>query len=142
MKHQPLVLVLGVLILSACVRQPVESTPPELAPAVIISPGKPVTTPATPLTVASGITLTDGALSLTILSPADGVIVAVSPVELIVLSTVETVFTINGDLFIIPPGKQSTFLVSLMEGYNSVELVASDYEGNQVETILTIIYEQ
>jgi hypothetical protein len=80
-------------------------------------------------------------LVLTVLSPTDGEIVTSSPLEVIIVSSVETVFTINGDLFVLAAGKASTYLVSLMAGFNSIELVASDYLGNQVETVISVVYE-
>jgi hypothetical protein len=85
--------------------------------------------------------LQSGNLSLSVLSPQDGAVVNSSPVEVIVVSNVETVFTINGDLFVLAAGQESAFLMSLAEGFNTIELVASNYEGDQVATILTVIYE-
>ncbi len=89
----------------------------------------------------SKLILQSGDLVLTVLSPTEGEIVTYSPVEVVIVSSVETVFTINGDLFLLAAGNESVFLVSLVVGFNSIELVASDYEGNQVETVLSVIFE-
>ncbi len=91
--------------------------------------------------VTSKLILQSGNLVLTVLSPTEGQIVNTSPVEVVIVSNVETVFTINGDLFLLTAGNESVFLVSLVAGFNSIELVASDYEGNQVETVLSVIFE-
>jgi hypothetical protein len=141
MYRRIVVLIMGLLVLSACVRQPVDNAVPDLAPAVRLLPAVAETTTALPVS-STPLTLTDAELTLTILSPVDGAVVAGSPVEVVILSNVETVLTIDGELFILPPGKQCAFLVSLVEGYNSIELVASDYAGDEVEKILTVIYEQ
>lgn len=93
------------------------------------------------LSSSSKLILQSGDLVLTVLSPADGEIVTSSPVEVVIVSNVETVFTINGDLFLLAAGNESTFLVSLVAGFNSIELVASDYQGNQVESVLSVIFE-
>jgi hypothetical protein len=99
-----------------------------------------MTSPSNESPEKTGLTLQSGELIFTILTPADGAIVTSSPIELIVISNIETVVTIDGNLFVVADGMESAFLVSLEEGYNTIELVASDYKGDQVETIMSVIY--
>jgi hypothetical protein len=129
-----------VLLHEGCSASGGKSTQPASLPQVEISRAI-TTTPGGEQHKFEGLVFRSGGLTLTILSPADGGIVTSSPIEVIVITNSEAVFTINGDLFILAAGMENTFLVSLVEGFNSIELVASDYEGNQVETILTVIYE-
>jgi hypothetical protein len=129
---------LCLLFLTGCSTptQPALLEPPQAVITQIDNPDSGVELPVT-----SKLILQSGDLVLTVLSPTEGEIVAYSPVEVVIVSNVETVFTINGDLFLLAAGNESTFLVSLVEGFNSIELVASDYQGNQVETVLSVIYE-
>ena len=128
-----------IIILSGCVTANGDVLPVDIPPQVDST--QVVIYPTTELQITEGLTLQSGGLSFSILSPMDGEVIGVSPVEVTVISNREAAFTINGDLFILPSGKESTFLVSLVEGFNSIELIASDYDGNQVETILTVVYE-
>jgi hypothetical protein len=142
LKYWKAVLILGLFLLGGCVRQPVGSTTPE-TPVIDPSTAAPIiTVPTNEFGDSEGLTLQSGGLTLTILSPADGETVNISPLAVIVISNIETVFTINSDLFVLAAGKENTFLVSLVDGYNAIEIVASDYERNQVDVILTVIFEK
>ncbi len=52
----------------------------------------------------------------------------------------ETVLTINNDIHILPFGDFSIPL-TLEEGPNTLEIVASDNDGNEVDLILTVTYQ-
>ncbi|MBN2677075.1 MAG: hypothetical protein JXR32_03305 [Anaerolineaceae bacterium] len=143
MKNWSMVIILGLFFLSACSGPAPDSEPAVPLPVVNLATEPPAVMPPTTTPLENGgLTLQSGGLTFTILSPADGATVTASPVELVVDSNVETVFTINGSLYVLAAGVESTFLVSLAEGYNDIELIASDYEGSQVEAILTVIYEK
>jgi hypothetical protein len=139
MKKGIVVSAIIIVLLSGCVTVNDNVPPVDLPPQVDSTQEK--INPTSGLRNTEGLTLQSGGLSFSILSPMDGEVIGVSPVQVTVISTSEAAFTINGDLFILPSGKESTFLVSLVEGFNPIEIIASDYEGNQVETVLTVIYE-
>jgi hypothetical protein len=130
--------IIFILLITGCftATQPALLEPPQVEVTQIE-----ITDSGDELPVSSNLILQSGNLVLTVLSPTDGEIVTSSPIEVIIVSSVETVFTINGDLFVLAAGKASTYLVSLMAGFNSIELVASDYLGNQVETVISVVYE-
>lgn len=127
-----------ILFLTGCSTstQSAQLEPPQV---VITQKEKPVSADVSP--VPSKLILQSGDLVLTVLAPQDGEIVTTSPVEVIIVTNVDAVFTINEGLSLLAAGYESTFLVSLVAGFNSIELVASDYQGDQVETILSVIYE-
>ncbi len=147
MKYRYLFILILVLFLCACTAKPTE------LPAVETQPNGTITNPEViniPLVSsieesqpvqATEIHLTEGNLTVIIFSPSDNSVVTTSQVELQGTTNTETVMTINGLLVLLKAGQEFSFPIELEEGFNTIEVVASDYEGNQVEKILTVIYE-
>jgi hypothetical protein len=79
-------------------------------------------------------------LTLTIYSPADQSIVSQPSVEIRGEVSMDAVLTINNDTYLLPPG---IFIetVALEEGPNTIQIIASDMNGNEVDLILTITYQ-
>ncbi len=141
MENWNILVVLAILLLGACSPKTVDSPASEVPPSVEIASSEQVVTGESQTVQDGGIQLTQGNLSLTIFSPVDNSIVTTSQVEVSGTTNTETVLTINGLLCLLPANREFSFPVDLTEGYNMVELVASDYDGNQVELVLTVIYE-
>jgi hypothetical protein len=137
------------LLLAACV--PVASTddappaPGEAAtdaggPAVVQATPVPGTE-ASPTAVATPRQWTSGALTFTLESPPDGVMVTTPWVSLEGTTNVETILSINDEVSILPAGQPFSIPVQLLEGPNALGVVASDYEGNTIEFVLIVIYQ-
>ena len=141
MKKNIYLIVIMILFLQACAPNSSEPLVTEVIPDVNITTPEPISVAEEQPVQEGEILLTDGSLILTVFSPADNAIVTTSPVEVRGTTNSETVMTINGLLFLLTANQEFSYPVDLAEGYNTVELVASDYEGNQVELILTVIYE-
>jgi len=129
------------MLLGACAPKTSELPAPEVLPGINTTAPEAITAVESKPVQESEVLLTDGSLTLTIFAPADNASVTTSPVEVRGTTNTETVMTVNGLLYLLTANQEFTSPVDLEEGYNTVELVASDYEGNQVELILTVIYE-
>lgn len=73
-------------------------------------------------------------------SPQDGTEVTTPTIDLIGTVTKDTVLTVNDDIYLLKAG-QFKQTVSLEVGTNVLEIAASDYDGNEVDLVLTILYE-
>jgi hypothetical protein len=142
MKKNIRFLLIAILFLQACTPKTYEIPATEPPPGVSNETPEVISPAALQPTQENTIQLTDGSLTLTIFSPVDGSSVTSSPVEVHGTTNTETVMTINGWLYLLTADQEFSCLVDLVDGYNSIEVVASDYEGNQVEKILTVIYEE
>jgi archaellum component FlaF (FlaF/FlaG flagellin family) len=78
--------------------------------------------------------------TLTINSPADQAVVSQPSVEIRGEVSTDMVLSINDDIYIFPAGI-FTVTVSLQEGPNVIQIVASDMSGNEIDQILTITYQ-
>jgi hypothetical protein len=121
-------LLTGVLLLIVACSLPT----PTAAPAF---PASPVPQENTPTIVRAGT------LWLQVLSPLDGVVVNTPQVDVIGLAPAGTVLSINDDILIVGADGQFKTTLSLEEGPNLIEIVASDEAGNQTSLILTVVYE-
>jgi len=81
-----------------------------------------------------------GPLTLTIYSPQDQATVSSSKVDIKGTVSEAAVLTINDDIYVLEPG-EFTQPVSLSEGLNAVQIVASDMDGNEIDLILTLTYQ-
>ena len=104
-----------VILLAACSAPPASPTP---APAV----------------------LNQGPLTLTIYSPQDQATVSSPTVDLKGKVSEDAVLTVNDEIYTLKSG-EFTQPVSLSEGLNAVQIVASDMAGNEIDLILTITYQ-
>ncbi len=79
-------------------------------------------------------------LPLQITEPQDEITVNTSTIEVKGVTTADAVVTINGSLVDVDESGKFSTTVSLEEGPNSIEVVASDSQGNEANQVLTVIY--
>jgi hypothetical protein len=79
-------------------------------------------------------------LFLELLSPLDNSIVNTPEVTVAGVTSPDATLSVNGEL--VPPEPDGTFSTTLRleEGPNLIEVIASDLAGNEVGTVLTVIY--
>lgn len=82
-----------------------------------------------------------GNLSILLYSPQDEEVFNVSEIEVSGKAPVETVISINDQIVVVSASGEFSVPVSLEEGPNIIELVASDIEGNELDIVLTVVYE-
>lgn len=82
-----------------------------------------------------------GTLSLRILSPLDGAVVNTSIIEIVGEAPVGSVISIGDDILIVGADGMFKHIVSLQEGPNVIEILASDEGGNEAYLLLGIFYE-
>ena len=108
-----LVTVLLLVLIGACVSTPNEVTsPPALEPE----------------------------FSLTVTEPIDESIINADKVEVIGITTLGAVVSVNGELAEVDGEGNFTMMVVLEEGPNIIEVIASDLEGNQESRTLVIMH--
>ena len=77
---------------------------------------------------------------LTITEPADNSIINTDKVEVRGRTIPRAVVSVNGELVEVEQEGNFTTMVVLEEGPNTIEVIASDLEGNEESRILVIIY--
>jgi hypothetical protein len=82
-----------------------------------------------------------GTLSLRIISPVDGAIVNTSIVEIVGEAPAGSVISIGDDILIVGADGVFKHIVTLEEGPNLIEILASDAGGNESYVLLAIFYE-
>ncbi len=104
------------------------------------APVAPTRTP-TPTPVVPGVTPAVPALSLVVTSPQDEVVVKDAVLRVLGRTSPDAVVSVNGKIIrtVDIEGNFST-LVSLVEGPNLLEVIATDYRGGQASQVLTVIY--
>ncbi len=86
------------------------------------------------------VKLSSGPFSMTIFSPSDQQVVSVQKINIQGEVSSDAVLTINEDTYVLNTGAFSE-PVTLVEGLNSIEIVASDMDGNEVDLVMTITYQ-
>ncbi|MEZ0395939.1 MAG: hypothetical protein ABWK53_05880 [Anaerolineales bacterium] len=109
------------------------------APAEIAGPSL-ATQGAEPAT-ATPLRFTGGGLVFVLESPAEGAVVRQPQVLLRGTVNAEAVLSIDEQIYLLPAGQPFEVPVPLLEGPNALGIVVSDYEGNVIEFVLTVIYE-
>jgi hypothetical protein len=101
----------------------------------------PVQTPTPTAPASATAKSTVAALSLVVTAPQDEVVVKDAVVRLVGRSSPDAVVSVNGNIVrsMDIEGNFST-LVSLIEGPNLLEVLATDYRGGQASQVLTVIY--
>jgi len=79
-------------------------------------------------------------LFLTIRQPLDESVVNTGQVEVIGAAPPDTVVTVNDEILIVGPEQEFKVSIPLEEGPNPIEVLASDFEGNEGSVTLTVIY--
>ncbi len=134
-----------ILLLSAC-----GPTPTAVATAPLDNP---ITIPAT-LTLApqdvvptlivqptSSAPDASGTLWLQVLSPQDDSVVNTPQVDVTGSAPAGTVISIDDTILLVGDDQQFKTTVTLDEGPNLIEVVASDADGNETSLLLTVTYE-
>lgn len=141
----------SIVVLSACgpttptvvpgnlSNDPTQSVIPTAAPQ-----GSPatLTSGAAPIVEASPtVESTTQNIELQVISPQDGDTITTSQVDVIGIAAAGSVVSVNDDILILGEDQQFKSTVSLDEGPNLIEVVASDDNGNETSVILTVTYE-
>ena len=105
--------------------------PQDVIPTLIIQPTQ---------TVVSA-PVTSGSLPLQVLSPQDEAVINLPQVDVIGSAPAGTVVSVNEEILVVGDDQQFKITVSLDEGPNLIEIVASDDSGNEMSLLLTITYE-
>jgi hypothetical protein len=81
-----------------------------------------------------------GEFTFILTSPQENEKVTTSPIDLVGTVSKEAVLSVNDQIYLLKAGKfrQS---IDLKEGINVLEIIASDDSGNEIDRILTVIYE-
>ena len=87
------------------------------------------------------LVLSSGPLVVTLTSPADETVVSAPQVDVAGQAPAETVISIGDSITVVDASGQFSIPVPLEEGPNSLEIVASDPDGNQVTVTLTVTYD-
>ncbi len=99
---------------------------------------------AEPLPATGGATplrFTSGGLVFRLDSPADGAVTTEPQAILRGAVNVDAVLSVNEEIYLLDGGQPFEISVPLLEGPNALGIVVSDYEGNVIEFVLTVIYE-
>ena len=84
---------------------------------------------------------TPGTFWLQVLSPEDEAVVNTPQVDVIGSAPAGAVISINDDILLVSDDQQFKTTISLDEGPNLIEIIASDDNGSETSLILTVTYE-
>ena len=125
MRKVSLLLVLLVLLVTAACGQGRAPVAPTRTP----TPGVPGTTPSVP------------ALSLVVTAPQDEVVVKDAILRVVGRTSPDAVVSVDGRIVrTVDIEGNFSALVSLVEGPNLLEVIATDYRGGQASQVLTVVY--
>jgi hypothetical protein len=113
-------------------------TAPPVTDTIVPSPLPP------PPTVVNGQAFTEyvnGTLWVHLFSPQDEAVVQTAQIAVAGQAPVETVISLNDEIYVVSADQSFTIPINLEEGPNVLEFVASDLSGNEVTFILTVTYE-
>ena len=79
-------------------------------------------------------------LALEVTEPEDESVVSTSGVTVKGVTTADAVVSVNGTVVDVDEDGKFSTVVSLEEGPNTIEVTASDFEGNEGSKVLTVIY--
>ena len=94
--------------------------------------------PPTPTVVSAN---TSGTLWLQVRSPQDEAVINTPQVDVIGSAPAGAVVSVNDEILLIDDDQQFESTISLDEGPNLIEIIASDDNGNEISLLLTITYE-
>lgn len=81
----------------------------------------------------------ESTFALTMLSPTDESVVTGTETTVSGTTSPDAVVSVNGYLVEVDLDGNFSTVISLEEGPNSIEVVASDYEGNETGQVVTVI---
>jgi hypothetical protein len=87
------------------------------------------------------ITKTSGSLTVQLLEPQDETTVRTSVISVRGQAPADTVVTVNDDILVVGSDAKFETQVTLDEGPNVVEIVASDTNGDEVSFNVTVTYQ-
>ena len=138
-----------ILLLTAC-----SPTPTAIPSSPTTNSNSPNTIPATPMpqeVIPTTITQptstvvtapdTSGALWLRVLSPPDEAVVNTPQVDIVGSAPAGAVLSVNDDILLVGDDQHFKTTISLDEGPNLIEIIASDNNGNETSIILAVTYE-
>ena len=99
------------------------------------------TTDIQPISTLTGSPEPSGTLWLQILAPLDEAVVNTSEVDVIGSAPAGSVISVNDEILIVGADLHFTVPVTLEEGPNLIEIIASDENGNELSVLLTVTYE-
>ena len=79
-------------------------------------------------------------LSLLVFSPEDNIVIEESQLEVTGRASPDATVSINGQVADMEDSGEFSASVSLMEGPNLLEVIASDLAGNLLFEVLTVVY--
>lgn len=88
-----------------------------------------------------GITKTSGSLTVQLLEPQDGATVNTAVINVKGIAPQDTVVTVNDDILVVSSDGKFESQVTLDQGPNVIEIVASDTDGNEVSFMVTVTYQ-
>jgi len=133
-----ILLLFAIACISTPAPTPAGTTPP--TGEITATSAETVETTATPQPDANP-TVASGTLWLNLLSPLDGAVVDVAQIEVVGQAPPDTVVSVDDEILVVGPEGQFTVAVTLIEGPNVIEIVASDAEGTEIDTNLTVVYQ-
>jgi len=89
----------------------------------------------------AGISEPTGSFFFQVLSPLDDAIVNTPQVDVIGSALTGAVISVNDEILIVGADQQFRTTVTLEEGLNLIEVIASDESGNEASVLLTVTYE-
>jgi len=95
----------------------------------------------TPQSTVGSVTEISGSLWLQVLSPLDEAVVNTPQVDVTGSAPAGTVVSIDDEILIVGSDQQFKTTVTLDEGPNLIEVIASDENGNEMSVLLTVTYE-
>jgi hypothetical protein len=120
---------------------PIPSPMATVSATALLKPSVPIATLTETKTAPLNPTQTPALMTLQIKSPQDESIVTVNKIAIIGTTKPNSVVSVNGALAKLDRTGRFEFTVTLEEGANSIEVIASDVDGNSVFEILNLIYE-
>lgn len=84
---------------------------------------------------------TSGALWLRVLSPPDEAVVNTPQVDIVGSAPAGAVLSVNDDILLVGDDQHFKTTISLDEGPNLIEIIASDDNGSETSIILAVTYE-
>ena len=128
----------AVLVLAGCVQQ--VERPGTATPTATLPPaGSPVITPESTFTPTVSVEIPEG-LFLKIINLPKESVVRTPTIPIRGITTPDALVSVNGTLVDVDGEGRFTSMVTLQEAPNLIEVVASDFQGNKVSSVLTIIY--
>lgn len=128
---------------AACSNAPAPSPTSGPSPAMTATPATPGATSTTQPTAPSTASPAPGAngLTLNVIQPQTEAVVTSDLLEVKGQTAPDAIVSVNGIIVkSIDAGGNFTAVVELEEGPNLVEVIASNYQGNQVSQTLAVIY--